>query len=127
MKDSGDVAKQVEELAALVLASPYLKRAEAWSDCFVGATPDQWDGNWIGVYILWKSDREYTEGKPPVYVGEGILGTRVWESFQKRKDWQFAQVLTHDLIGSESKECRWWRKLLERFLIVMLEPKDNID
>jgi hypothetical protein len=58
-------------------------------------------------------------------VGEGHLGPRIWESFGKRPDWTQAQLLIKPAISGESLECLRTRKLLERFAIAALKPRDN--
>jgi hypothetical protein len=119
-------AAQLIELQKLLLARPMLRRAENWSDCFLEDSPDNWCGDWTGVYVLWKSQDDFAKGGRPVYVGEGILGSRIWDSFQNRKKWHYAQVLNHPLISGNSQECLRWRLALERFLILTLDPEENV-
>jgi hypothetical protein len=128
MTTAQEVACKLLELQNLLLRKKCLvcKSAEPWRNCLTEYGPEEWDGNWIGVYVLWENEDDFCRQRPPVYVGEGIIGTRIWESHQVRKNWQYAQVLIHDLISGGTPEQMRWRKLLERFLIVTLDPRDNI-
>ena len=65
------------------------------------------------------TSKQFERGK--YKFGEGIIGHRIWESFTKRKEkWGFAQILTVEKLGDAR-----WRKALERFAILVLEPVDN--
>lgn len=127
IRKSEEVASKLTELYERLLKQPILPKEGKWKDDWrewereVGWHPDS-----NGVYILWENDRGIANNKPPVYVGEGILGPRIWKSFYSR-EWSHAQMIVDELISGNSRECRFWRKALERFCIVALDPQDNKD
>lgn len=123
MRNPENIVRRLTELFQRLLKEPMLKKGEKWKDDLPG-----WgDLDRKGVYLLWRRDDDINKNIPAVYVGEGLLGARIWESFyNKNRDWQYAQLFTDDVISGDSKECRFWRKALERFCILVFEPKDNI-
>ena len=123
-----EVAKNLTELYQRLLNQPLLRKGSAWGDDWPGWERGvKWYPDKVGVYILWESEDGIKSNLPPVYVGEGLIGPRIWDSFHTRPDWQYAQILTDNLISCDSRECRFLRKALERFCIVALDPHDNID
>ena len=121
MRNPENIVRRLTELFQRLLKEPMLKKGGDWKDEWLG-----WDLDRKGVYILWRRDDDINKNIPAVYVGEGILGPRIWDSFYNR-DWQYAQMFTDDVISGDSKECRFWRRALERFCILVFEPEDNID
>ena len=122
------ITKKLTELFQRLMKQPMLPRGKDWKGNWPGWGHNvTWypDGN--GVYILWENDRGLAQDNLPIYVGEGLLGPRIWESFKIRPNWEFAQLITDDLISSESRECKFWRKALERFCILALDPSENKD
>jgi hypothetical protein len=128
MKDANQVADSLKKLQGQLLEKTYLAfdPDKPFATCSPEYGPDEWEGNWIGVYVLWEKEDDYVRQRSPVYVGEGIIGKRIWDSHQTRKNWRHAQILTHELISGGTLQQTRWRKLLERFLIVTLEPLDNV-
>jgi hypothetical protein len=117
------VSEQLQDLFERLMGQPKLKRGSEWKGDWDGWQADKWRADCCGVYVLWQNEDDLEQGNPPVYVGEGITGTRIWDSFRSRADWQFAQILYHDtLTGDQGLN---WRLLLERFAIVVLRPKEN--
>jgi len=128
MMDEKEVAKNLTELYQRLLNQPLLRKGGEWKDDWPGWERGiTWHPDKAGVYILWESEDGVQSNSPPVYVGEGLIGRRIWESFQTRSDWQYAQILTDNLISGDSRGCRFLRKALERFCIVALDPHGNID
>ncbi|MFC1580080.1 hypothetical protein ACFL4N_04140 [Thermodesulfobacteriota bacterium] len=128
MKPVADTITILEKLYEKTLSQTCLKKGDKWEGNW-----DDWEigKDWLpdhfGVYVLWETSGCHKEGKRPVYVGEGILGLRINESFNRRQGWHYAQMLVDERISGNSRECQFWRKLLERFLIVVLEPIENVD
>lgn len=122
------VAHTLLELHHKLLSAPKLKKGAEWRGYWAG-----WDSgqNWFpekqGVYVLWACTEDFESGVVPVYVGEGYLGPRIGESFVSRPTWNFAQMLVDDQISGNTREHQWWRKTLERFVILALQPADNRD
>ena len=125
--DPASVAANLVEMYQPLLSSPMRKKGKEWNrEDWPGREPDQtWSK--VGVYMLWASEDDPKVGVPPVYVGVGQIGWRVGESFHKRKTWYFAQVLADYLISGDDLDSRFWRKALERFCIVVLQPTENKD
>ncbi|MBN2160249.1 MAG: hypothetical protein JW807_12700 [Spirochaetes bacterium] len=125
--DKDDVYRNLIKLFDEILAQPFLKKGAEWA----GKSWPEWDEGktWKpeenGVYILWNEKTDNSKGIQPIYIGEGITGKRVWDSFQKRVNWHYAQILYSDIISNKTKEATQWRKLLERFCIVVLNPIEN--
>jgi hypothetical protein len=123
-RDTKTVFNQLQHLFELLIGRPKLKRGLEWKAGWDGWIEDQWQPDCCGVYVLWRNEDDLEQGMPPLYVGEGITGTRIWDSFQTRHDWQVAQILYHDkLSGSDGIN---WRRLVERFAIVVLNPEENL-
>jgi len=123
-----EVASKLTELCERLLKQPMLPKGEKWEDDWPRWERDvTWHPDSNGVYILWQSDRGIADSNPPVYVGEGALGPRMWRSFYERSDWHYAQMIVDDLISGDSRKCKFWRKALERFCVVALDPRDNKD
>jgi hypothetical protein len=126
MKPAEEVARQLTDLYALLLQKTFLRRAESWRKCFTEYGRDEWNGEWIGVYVLWENEDDFQNARKPVYVGEGVIGDRLWVSFQERPSWRLAQLLTHDLISGNGLDHQRMRRLFEQFLFVTLEPIENV-
>ena len=132
MRDMGAAADTLTRLSKQMLEQPMFGRPAKWSEPFIGQTPGSWDGNWLGVYVLWGNQDDLKNGIPPVYIGEGGLGNRIWESFQRAnlqvnpREWNYVQFLKHDQISGSDREHTRWRLALEHFLIVLLEPEANL-
>jgi len=73
-----------------------------------------------GVYILW--DNKPCETERPLYIGEGVIGRRIWEHYYKKPSWNYLQYISSDDL--QTKELR---KLFERYCIVIYDPKDNLN
>ncbi len=126
MTDATEVAQTLVILYREVLAAPLLQRGDSWADDWPGWKRGvTWKPESLGVYVLWPDSGGIADGVPPIYVGEGGLGPRVWWSFLDRPSWRFARMLTHTLISGETQEATSWRRLLERYLIVVLQPQEN--
>lgn len=128
MIEAKKIADELVELYHRLLAQPLLPKGESWADEWT-----DWELNvtWYpdknGVYVLWPMKPTESYKTPPIYIGEGLLGTRIWESFNNRPDWYSAQMIVDDLISGNTREHKFWRKALERFSILALTPRDNVD
>ena len=122
-------AQHLLGLANRLFLSPRLKKGKTWSDKWPGWEKGKnWEPEKNGVYVLWKNAADAKKGVPPLYVGEGHLGPRIWESFRNRPTWEYVQmVVTDDQTSDQDNQARFWRKTLERFAIVVLKPTDNKD
>ena len=125
---AGQVAETLLALHEKLMASPMLKKGAEWKDDWEGwDRGTTWQGEKLGIYLLWGSEGAPASGEAPVYVGEGQLGKRINDSFHGRTTWNYAQILVDDRISGTSKLCKWWRKALERFVILALMPEENKD
>ena len=128
MKPHEQTLAKLSDLFDLLLNKRLLPKGSEWKDEWPGWDRGKtWHPEKPGVYILWETEIGLQGGRPPIYVGEGLLGPRIWESFKKRPGWNYAQLLTHDLISGDSLESQFWRKALERLCILILEPVQNRD
>ncbi len=128
MIEPEEISKKLEELYQRLIRQRMLPKGKKWKGDWPGWKYNvTWYPDTNGVYILWQNDHGVAGSQPPIYVGEGILGPRIWESFQIRANWHFAQLIVDDLISGEPRECKFWRKVLERFCILALDPLDNRD
>jgi hypothetical protein len=128
MKTREQAIETLIELYERLIAMPALKKGLEWK----GEWPEwergkTWHPEACGVYVLWETQDDRTDGRAPVYVGEGRLGDRVGASFRARPSWQYAQIFVDPLISGNDKESCFWRKALERFCILVLEPKENLE
>jgi hypothetical protein len=121
---SQEAIERLGELFRSLINQPMLKRGDEWQGKWPGWEQPYWRGECCGVYVLWKDAHDPENDIPPVYVGEGLTGVRVWESFHSRTDWMFAQIL-YDEVLDEVNQGLNWRRLLERFAIVVLNPVEN--
>jgi hypothetical protein len=126
MKVADDCTKRLLALHSRLLAAPLLPKGTEWK----GEWPEwkhgeTWHPGACGVYVLWETAGGARDGKPPVYVGEGQIGRRVWDSFHSRPAWQYAQILTDELISGTDDDDARWRKAFERFCILVLQPTEN--
>ncbi len=124
-RDPAAVSEQQRVLFELLIKQPKLRRGGEWKGTWDGWNDDTWRGDCCGVYVLWRNEDDLEQGRRPVYVGEGISGTRIWDSFQRRAEWQFAQILYHDKLTAADDGLDW-RRLLERFSIIVLDPEENV-
>ena len=122
--DPSIVSDQLTNLFERLIGQPKMRRGSDWKDKWDGWDGDKWQSSCCGVYVLWRNEDDLEKGNRPLYIGEGISGTRIWESFQRRADWHFAQILYDDKLTSVA-EGMDWRRLLERFAIVVLDPEQN--
>lgn len=128
MKPHEQTLEKLSVLFNLLLNNPLLQKGTEWKVDWPGWDRGKtWHPEKPGVYVLWESESGLQGGHTPIYVGEGLLGPRIWESYNKRLEWNYAQLLTHDLISGDSQESQFWRKALERLCILILEPVQNID
>lgn len=119
------VTQSLHLLFDRLIKCPMLKKGNEWKGQWEGWDESTWVGHRTGVYVLWKSDTDPGTGTQPVYIGEGITGTRVHDSFNSRKEWNYAQVLYDEKFDDETEGPKW-RLLLERFAILVLNPQKNI-
>lgn len=119
------VLSKVTNLFDLLVQRPMLARGAEWGKDWPGWDNETWQPTRLGVYIFWRDEYDLANGNPPVYIGEGQIGRRVWTSEAIRDKWQFAQILYHDDISGPSVTCLNWRRLVERFAIVVLNPEEN--
>ena len=130
-----EVAETLQALYKKLLKSGLVRKGLRWEDAWEGwRRGSTWLPEKKGIYVLWASARDdpvtgrtSVTGESPIYVGEGQLGPRIWESFVNRKEWNYVQVLVDDRISGDDQICRWWRKALERFVIVAVRPRENRD
>ena len=124
LKEIQDTLNGLAELYQKILAQPLLPKGASFHD--------DWPGWGIfmeksGVYILWATAGGINSGQPPIYIGEGMFGPRIWEHFRERPEWTHAQMLPDDVVPGTERERQFWRKALERVCILALDPVQNRD
>ena len=77
------------------------------------------------VRMRWNADSDPSSGVRPIYIGEGITGTRIHDSYHSREDWNYAQVLYDERFNDKTNGTKW-RLLLERFAMLVLDPMENV-
>lgn len=84
---------------------------------------ENWDHHFTGengVYILWEDEPDIIE--KPLYIGEGIIGNRIWNHYHNKPSWKYLQYISTDDLQNKNL-----RKLFERYCIVVYEPRNNIN
>src|SRR5687768_5026099 len=77
MLEPQSVASEVCELFERLLKQPKLERGKEWKGKWEGWNQETWQPNCCGVYLLWYGHDDLEQNIAPVYVGEGITGTRI--------------------------------------------------